>query len=54
MITAWAVVINTGTPTMGLLYRKEKRIWLVEPDALLVVLLCLGALVLVFQYGVTS
>jgi cation:H+ antiporter len=54
MITAWAVVIITGTATMGLLYRTEKRIWLIEPDALLVVLLCLGALVLVFQKGVMS
>lgn len=50
-ITAWAVVIITGTATMGLLYRSEKRVWFVEPDALLVVLLCIGALVLVFQTG---
>lgn len=46
-VTACAVIIVTGLATMGLLYRVEKRYWLVEPDALLVVLLSIASLVVV-------
>lgn len=51
-ITASAVVVITGAATMGLLYHAERRIWIVEPDALLVVLLCIAALVLIYVRGV--
>jgi hypothetical protein len=34
----------TAVAVLGILYRSEKRIWLIEPDAALVVLLVLGAL----------
>lgn len=47
-ITAVAVIIVTAVVALGLLYRAEKRYWLVEPDAALVVLLVLGALYLVY------
>jgi cation:H+ antiporter len=51
-ITASAVVIITGTAAMGLLYRAERRIWMIEPDAVLVVVLCVATLVLVYYLGV--
>ena len=44
-VTACAIIVITGLATMGLLYRVEKRYWLVEPDALLIVLLSIAALV---------
>jgi cation:H+ antiporter len=47
-ITALAVIIVTAVATLGILYRAEKRIWFIEPDALLVVLLVLGALGLLY------
>jgi cation:H+ antiporter len=47
-ITAACVIIVSSVAAMGLLYRAEKRYWLVEPDALLVILLVLGALGLVY------
>lgn len=50
--TAAAVVVITGLAVMGLLYRVEKRYWIVEPDALLVVLLSLGSLLLVMFMNV--
>jgi len=50
-ITAACVIIITGVATVGLLYRAEKRYWLVEPDALLVLLLVIGALGLVYHFG---
>ena len=51
-LTACSVIVITGLATMGLLYRVEKRIWLFEPDALLVVLLSTVALVvLMFVNG---
>lgn len=45
-ITAAAVIVITGVATMSMLYRAERRFWLVEPDALLVVVLSIGTLVL--------
>ncbi len=51
-VTGLFVIIITGVATMGLLYRVEKRYWLVEPDALLVVLLGISALILVFRIHV--
>ncbi|HEX5137064.1 MAG TPA: sodium:calcium antiporter [Planctomycetota bacterium] len=47
-ITALAVIIVTAVAVLGILYRAEKRIWLIEPDAALVVLLVLGALGLLY------
>lgn len=47
-ITALAVVIVTAVAVLGILYRAEKRIWFIEPDALLVVLLVVGALGLLY------
>jgi hypothetical protein len=40
----------TCVAVLGLLYRAEKRYWLVEPDAALMVLLIVGALALVYNY----
>ena len=51
-VTAIAVILITGVAMMSMLYRVEKRYWLIEPDALLIVLLTLGALGLVmYQNG---
>ena len=47
-ITAAAVVIVTAVVTMGMLYRAEKRFWVIEPDAVLVILLIVASLVLVY------
>lgn len=47
-ITAAAVILVTAVALMGLLYRAEKRYWLIEPDAALMVLLICGALALVY------
>lgn len=44
-VTASAVILVTAAAGMSLLYRAEKRYWLLEPDALLVVILALSALV---------
>lgn len=49
-ITAAAVILVTTVATLGLLYRAEKRYWLIEPDAALVLLLIFGALGLVYAY----
>jgi len=46
-LTAAAVIVVTAAATMGLLYRAEKRFWIIEPDALLVILLVVGSLCLV-------
>lgn len=43
-ITAAAVILLTCVAMMSILYRAEKRYWIIEPDALLVVLLALAAL----------
>jgi cation:H+ antiporter len=51
VVTAAAVILVTSVATLGLLYRAEKRWWVFEPDALLVVILIAGALVLVYRLG---
>lgn len=48
-ITAVAVVLVTAVATMGMLYRAEKRLWLIEPDAFVVILFVVGALWLVYR-----
>lgn len=47
LVTAVAVIVVSTVALLGLLYRAEKRYWLIEPDAMLVVLLVIGSLVLV-------
>lgn len=47
-VTAFAVVIATSIAVLGQLYRVERRLPLIEPDALLLVLVIIGALGLVF------
>lgn len=49
-ITAVAVILVTCVAVLGLLYRAEKRYWLVEPDAVLMIALIVGALALVYNY----
>ncbi len=49
--TAASVMIITSVATASLLYRAEKRYWILEPDAALVLLLVLGALGMVYYLG---
>jgi hypothetical protein len=50
VITCVAVVLATQVAVMGQLYQVESqhKRWLIDPDALLVILTVLGALVLVY------
>ena len=48
-VTAFAVIVATAITVLGQLYHVERRLPLVEPDALLVILVILGALGLVFH-----
>lgn len=50
-VTAGAVILVTAVTVQGLLYRAEKRFWILEPDALLVILLVLGSMTLVYTVG---
>ncbi len=47
-ITAACVLITTCATILCLLYRAEKRWWIIEPDAMLVIILILGSLYLVY------
>jgi cation:H+ antiporter len=47
-VTAACVILVTAVAVAGLLYRPEKRYWLIEPDALLVIVLVLTSLGLVY------
>jgi cation:H+ antiporter len=49
-ITATTIILITAVATLGLLYRAEKRWWIIEPDAVLVIALVIGALVLVYTH----
>lgn len=49
VVTAASVILVTTVAIIGLLYRAEKRYWLIEPDALLIIILVLGALYLVYD-----
>lgn len=49
-ITAACVIITTCATVLCMLYRAEKRWWIVEPDAALVILLILGSLYLVYLH----
>jgi cation:H+ antiporter len=48
-VTAFAVIVATAIAVLGQLYHAEKRLPVIEPDALLVILVIGGALALVFQ-----
>lgn len=50
-ITAACALVITAVGLLSILYRAEKRWWLVEPDAALIALLVIGALYLVFVYS---
>jgi len=47
-VTAACVILVTSVAVAGLLYRPEKKFWIVEPDAALVMLLVLVSLGLVY------
>jgi cation:H+ antiporter len=47
-VTAAMVIFVTAVAIQGLLYRAEKRLWIVEPDAALLVVLVVAALSVVF------
>lgn len=49
-LTAACVLVTTAVGLLSILYRAEKRWWLLEPDAALIALLVLGSLYLVFIY----
>lgn len=49
--TAACGILVTAAATLGLLYRVERRIWLIEPDAILVIGLVIGSLALVYASG---
>ena len=48
-VTALAVILATSVATLGQLYQVEKRRRVVEPDALLMLLILTGALFLVYR-----
>lgn len=48
-VTAFAVIVATAIAVLGQLYHAERRMPVIEPDALLVILVIGGALALVFQ-----
>jgi len=50
-VTATMVLLVTGVAMLGLLYRVEKKFWLIEPDSALLILLVLGALGIVYMIG---
>ena len=49
-ITAACVMITTCVSVLCMLYRAEKRWWIIEPDAALVIFLILGSLYLVYLH----
>lgn len=48
-ITAFAVIVDAAITILGQLYHAERRLPIIEPDALLVILVIGGALALVFR-----
>ena len=51
-VAAVGIVVTTTIATMGLLYRVEKRVWYLEPDALAVTFS--GDRVFLLLYGVVA
>jgi cation:H+ antiporter len=52
LISVTAVILVTAVALLGILYRAEKRYWLIEPDAVLVITLLIGAMVLIYRHSV--
>lgn len=50
-LTCLATILVTTVAVMGQLYRAERRIHLIEPDALLVVILVVAALAMIYSFG---
>lgn len=50
-VTAAAVIIVTSVALLGLLYRAERRLWFIEYDAGLVILLIAVSFWLVYRLG---
>jgi cation:H+ antiporter len=48
-VTAFAVVLATAIAILGQLYHGERRLPLIEPDACLMLLVLLGALMMVYS-----
>ena len=47
-ITAACVLVTNCVTILCLLYRAERRIWIIEPDAALVLIMVLGSLFIVY------
>lgn len=50
-ITAACVLVTTAVGLLSILYRAEKRLWLLEPDAALIAVMVVGSLYLVYLYS---
>ena len=50
-MSAASVIVATAIATLGMLYRVEKRFWIVEPDAVSMILVISGALLLIYWSG---
>lgn len=50
-LTAACVLVTTAVALLSILYRAEKRWWLLEPDSALIALLVIGSLYLVYVSG---
>jgi len=48
-VTAACAILVTAVAMSGLLYRPEKRYWVIEPDALLVIVLLIASWGLVYH-----
>jgi cation:H+ antiporter len=48
-VTAVCVILASTVTTLGLLYRPERRFWLIEPDAVAVIAIVLSSLGLVYS-----
>jgi cation:H+ antiporter len=51
VVTACATILVTAVAVMGQLYQIEKRVLLLEPDAVLIILLIIGSLGLIYYLG---
>jgi cation:H+ antiporter len=47
-VTGIMTILVTSVAVMGQLYRVERRKWLIEPDALMVIALIIGTLALLY------
>lgn len=50
-MSAASVIVAPAIATLGMLYRVEKRFWIVEPDAVSMILVISGALLLIYWSG---